>query len=199
MTYRLFVGIRPPTAIREALLALQGGIVAARWQDDDQLHLTLRFAGEIEAEQADDLDEALARIHFPAFPLALRGMGHFEKKGIPHTLWAGVTPSQPLIALQRKIERACIDAGLEPERRKFAPHVTLARLNIASGSIAGFLGDHSRFQGASWMVDAFALIESHLTHPGSEYNTLRSYLLGPPETAPLQLAEGLENHDIETS
>ena len=197
MSHRLFVGIRPPQAIRAALIEMQGGVMAARWQDDDQFHLTLRFAGEVEPRMADDLCDALRTIRMPAFPLALRGVGHFEKKGVPHTLWAGVTPSQPLIELQRKVERACQSIGLKPESRNFAPHITLARLNAASGPVGGFLTDNARFQGASWNVEEFALFESQLTHPGALYSLIETYPLRRSADTPSRLASETRTYDTE--
>src|SRR5690349_15256218 len=147
MRHRLFAAIRPPAPVIARLLALEGGIAGARWQDEGQLHLTLRFAGELDACQAEDLAEALAGVHAAPFTLALRGVGHFERKGRAHTLYAGLAPSDPLVALQRKVESAARRAGLPPEPRKFAPHITLARLNSASGPVLPFLAAHGALHG----------------------------------------------------
>lgn len=175
--HRLFVGLRPPSAIREQLLELTKGVENACWQDDDQLHLTLRFAGEMEARQADDLAEVLERVAMAPFPLTLRGVGHFERKGVPSILWTGVFPSEPLAILQGRVEQACRRAGLEPERRKFAPHITLARLNRSAGPIGGWLAQHGTFASEEWMVEHMTLFESHLTPPGSEYEPVVHYPL----------------------
>ena len=177
MIHRLFAAIRPPANVIEALLALEGGIAGARWQDAGQLHLTLRFFGEVEAARGDDLDAALAQVTCAPFALALQGVGHFEKRGIPHTLWAGVAPSDCLGALQRKVEAAARRAGMLPEPRKFAPHITLARLNAASGPALPFLARHTGLRGESWAVEAFDLVESTLTPAGAEYETVRHYRL----------------------
>lgn len=177
MTLRLFAAVRPPAPVIQALLALEGGIIGARWQDAGQLHLTLRFFGEVEAVRAEDLDAALARVRCAPFALALRGTGHFERKGRAHTLWAGLAPSAPLAALHRKVEIAARRAGLPPGTRKFAPHITLARLNVASGSVLPFLAGHGALAGEPWQVTAFDLMESTLTPAGAEYATLRRYSL----------------------
>lgn len=181
MRHRLFAAIRPPAPVIDALLALEGAaelhIPGARWQDEDRLHLTLRFFGEVEAAQADDLAEALAGVACAPFALALRGVGHFERKGRPHTLWAGLAPSDDLAALQRKVERAARHAALPPETRRFAAHITLARLNAASGPILPFLAAHGTLASEPWPVEAFDLVESTLTPAGAVYETVRRYRL----------------------
>ena len=177
MTHRLFAAIRPPAPVIEALLALEGGIAGARWQDAGQLHQTLRFFGEVDARRAEDIIEKLARVHSRPFSLALCGVGHFERKGRIHSLWAGVAPSDALSALQRSTERAAQAAGLPAEARKFVPHITLARLNAASGPVLPFLAEHASLHGEPLPVTAFDLIESTLTPAGAEYETVRRYRL----------------------
>ena len=177
MIHRLFAAIRPPAQVIGALLALEGGIAGARWQDAGQLHLTLRFFGEIDAARAQELDATLAQVRCSPFALALQGAGHFESKGRAHTLWAGLAPSEPLAALQRKVETAARRAGVAPEPRKFAPHITLARLNAASGPLLPFLAEHAGLAGEPWPVSAFDLMESTLTPAGAEYETVRRYRL----------------------
>ena len=177
MRHRLFAAIRPPAAVIGALLDLEGGVAGARWQDAGQLHLTLRFFGEVEAAQADDLAAALEGVRAAPFALALRGVGQFAKKGSAHTLWAGLAPSDALLALQRQVESAARRAGLPPEGRKFAPHITLARLNRASGPVQPFMQTHGALHGEPWPVVAFDLMESTLTPAGAEYETVRRYRL----------------------
>lgn len=181
MRHRLFAAIRPPAPVIAALLALEGEVSGTRWQDESQLHLTLRFFGEIEARAAEALAGALARVRAEPFALALRGVGHFERRSgrgaRAHTLWAGLAPCEPLAALQRRVESAARAEGLPPEARRFAPHVTLARLNAGSGSIAPFLARHGALAGEEWRVEAFDLMESTLTPAGAEYETVRRYFL----------------------
>lgn len=177
MRYRLFAAIRPPASVIDALLSLEGGVAGARWQDEDQLHLTLRFFGEVEAPAAEDIADALAQVRAVPFALALHGVGHFERKGRTHSLWAGVAPSESLIALQRRVESAARRAGLPSEPRKFAPHITVARLNAGSGPVLPFLAAHGGLTGEPWPVEAFHLMESTLTPAGAEYQTVRRYRL----------------------
>ena len=174
---RLFVALRPPAAVRGVLLDAMGGVERARWQDDEQLHLTLRFAGEIDARLADDLAATLGQVDAAPFDLRVLGVGHFERKGRPTALWAGLASSADLAVLQHKIERACQRAGLEPEHRKFTPHITLARLNNSAGAVGGWLAAHGALTAPPWRVDEFRLYESVLTPAGSAYEPVVSYRL----------------------
>lgn len=94
MSHRLFIGIRPPVPVREALIDTMEALEGARWQDDEQLHLTLRFIGEVERPVANDLAAALATIPWQPFNLGLEGIAHFEHRGMPTAIWARVYPRQ---------------------------------------------------------------------------------------------------------
>lgn len=172
---RLFIAIRLPEAVREALLDAMGGIERARWQDDEQLHLTLAFAGEADGKQAEDLIEALAEVESPAFEAQVAGVGHFERKGMPTAVWARVPPSDALSQVQRRVERACRRAGLETEKRAYRPHITLARLSRSAGSIGGWLAQHGTLRAGPWVVAGFTLYESHLRPEGALYRPLVEY------------------------
>src|SRR5215213_533662 len=124
--HRLFVAIRPPEHIRDLLIDAMDDSPDFRWQDDEQLHLTLRFIGEVERPLAEDIAAALGRVRAPPFAIRIKGTGRFEARNAG-ALWAGVEPKEPLAALAAKVERTCQGAGLEPERRTFHPHITLAR------------------------------------------------------------------------
>ena len=117
--HRLFVAIRPPAAVRSVLLEAMGGISGARWQRDDQLHLTLRFIGEVDRHLAGDIHAALGAVHQPTFEIALNGIGHFERRGWPDAVWAGITPHDPLHALHKKVDAALSRVGVAPDQRAF--------------------------------------------------------------------------------
>lgn len=174
---RLFAAIRPPETVRDALIDLMEGLDPARWQADEQLHLTLRFIGEVDHRMAEDLADALARVAFAPFALSLRGVGTFVRKGRVHTLWAGVADSTELRSLNGKVERACQACGLEPEHRKFAPHVTLARANARPGEFTEWLSAHEGFASEPWTVDEFRLYRSTLAPGGAEYVPVVRYRL----------------------
>jgi len=125
--HRLFVALRPPAEMRAQLLGLMGGVPGARWQSDDQLHLTLRFIGEVDRPQADDIAASLGTIDRPRPTIALRGAGSFGHKGRVHSVWAGVAPDEALHQLHDRVSRALVLAGVAVEQRAFKPHITLAR------------------------------------------------------------------------
>lgn len=173
--HRLFVALRPPAAIRARLLAAMGGLPGARWQSDDQLHLTLRFIGEVDPHRADDIAAALGQIHAPALALRLGAPGHFAHRGRPEALWVGVGPQAALERLHDKVDRALVRAGLEPERRAFTPHITLARFARSAPPLAALpavdLG------AADFTIAHFGLYESTLGHEGARYAEVARYPL----------------------
>ena len=174
--HRLFVAIRPPEPVREALLDLMEGVPDLRWQSDDQLHLTVRFIGEVERPVAEDVAAALQGIRFERFSLSLNGVGKFEKRR-HGALWAGVTPKNQLKALNAKVERTCQSAGLEPERRAYHPHITLARWKGRAQGLDRFLEQHGGLAFDPWEVREFILYESHLGREGAHYEAVTAYPL----------------------
>jgi 2'-5' RNA ligase len=175
--HRLFVAIRPPEPIRRLLLAVMGGISGARWQTDDQLHLTLRFIGEVDRHRAGDIHAALGAIHHPPFDIGLSGLGAFDRRGRPETIWAGVTPQEPLRTLHKKIDQAIARVGVEPDQRAYLPHITLARLKPSSGRIGDLLAESGGLASDPFRIDRFALFESKLTPDGAVYTIVETYLL----------------------
>ena len=175
--HRLFVGLRPPPAIRTCLLALMGGVAGARWQDDDQLHCTLRFVGEVERPVAEDVALALGSVRHPRIISALNGVGSFERRGRVNALWAGLTPHAPLAQLHRKVDQALIRAGLAPEQRAYIPHITLARLGSTAGPTHQFIVDHAALASPPFEFTYFTLFESHLGHDGASYEAVERYPL----------------------
>ena len=177
MAHRLFIAIRPPEPVRDALVDAMESIEAARWVDEGNLHLTLRFVGEVEREAANDLAAALGAIRWPRFALRIEGVGHFTRKGAAKALWARIPVSEPLEGLRQKVESACDAAGLGRETRRFTPHVTLARLNRASGPIGGWLASFGDLRAGPWEVTEFVLYESHLGRTGSFYEPVTAFAL----------------------
>lgn len=175
--HRLFVAIRPPAPIRQLLLAAMGGIGGARWQSDDQLHLTLRFIGEVDRHLAGDVHAALGRVHHPRFALALNGIGCFDRRGFPDAVWAGVTPHEEVKALHKKVDAALLRVGVPPDERAFLPHITIARLNRNAGPIGNLLEEAGGLTSPPFVVDSFALLESDLTHEAAVYSIIERYRL----------------------
>ncbi|MDB5687439.1 MAG: 2-5 ligase [Rhizorhabdus sp.] len=175
--FRLFVALRPPLPMRQALLAIMGGFERARWQSDDQLHLTLRFIGEVDRHQAADIAAALGGIYHPAFALKLDGLGCFDKKGRIDSLWAGVTPHDAIRSLHERIDRALRRVGVAPDGRAFLPHITIARFARASAPIAPLSADLTMPPPIEARFDHFHLYESDLGATGSTYSIIQRYPL----------------------
>ena len=163
--------------MRAALLALMGGMPGARWQSDDQLHLTLRFIGEVDRPQADDIAAALGGVDRPQPTVALQGAGSFDHKGVIHSLWAGIAPNEALRHLRDRVERALVRAGVAPDQRAFKPHITLARLGRQAGPVEPFLARIAGLAGPPTTIDAFLLFESRLGHEGASYEAVARYPL----------------------
>jgi RNA 2',3'-cyclic 3'-phosphodiesterase len=175
---RLFVGIGFPPELKLRLSLLCSGVPGAKWVDPGNFHLTLRFIGEVSESAAADVDDALARVRGRRFPLQLTGPGVFGGDR-PRNLWVGVERSQDLLVLRNKIEQALIGTGLPPEPRKFAPHVTLARLhNPPIDQLGEFLAAQAGFCAEPLPVEAFSLIASFQTKAGSVYEDQADYPLG---------------------
>jgi len=178
---RLFIAIDLPDEVAAQARALCQGLAAARWTNPGQLHLTLRFLGEVPDDQLAPLQADLARVASPPFTLGLRGVGVFPPKRRPaRVLWAGVTPVEPVAAL-----KAAIDAVLGPDPeagdRGFSPHLTLARFREdPRAALDGYLATHAGFASASWSVDFFHLYRSTLGSDGARHEILQRYPLGVP-------------------
>ena len=174
---RLFVALPVPDRAAQSLMLIQGGVPGARWQTRDQLHLTLRFIGEVDGRDARMLDDALAGIRAPSFSLQLHGAGQFGNKQ-PHTLWAGVRKNEALEHLQRKVDNAIRRVGQAQDAHKFTPHVTVARLrNPEPGKLLEWLTHNALFTSAEFPVGAFSLYSSKLTSDGSIYRIEQEYPL----------------------
>jgi 2'-5' RNA ligase len=177
---RLFVGIGFPPELKLRLSLLCTGVPGAKWVDPDNFHLTLRFIGETDGAAAADIDAALSRLKARRFTLQLAGIGLFASGDRPRTLWVGIERHPELTALRDKVEQALIRTGLPPEPRKFAPHVTLARLNNPPREkLHDFLVAHALFRADPLPVEGFRLIASFPTKAGAIYEDQAEYPLSP--------------------
>lgn len=175
---RLFVAIELPSVIRRRMASLCVGIDSARWVAEENLHLTLRFIGEVPEDRAEDAAAALDGVRAESFLIVLRGAGHFGSERRVRALWLGVEKSEALIALRDRIESALVRCGLEPEGRNFHPHVTLARFRSGtSGEIGQWLAANTLFRSVPITVDRFTLFSSHLGRAGPIYTPEVEYEL----------------------
>lgn len=174
---RLFVALPVPPEVAQSILLIQGGVPGARWMSREQLHLTLRFIGEVDGRDAAMLDDALAAIAAPGFSLQLHGVGQFGNKQ-PHTLWAAARKSGSLEHLQRKVDSAIRRVGQPQDAHKFMPHVTVGRLrNPEGGKVIEWLTHNALFTSPEFQVHEFHLYSSRLTSDGSIYAVEREYVL----------------------
>ena len=174
---RLFVAIEIPDSVKDHLGLLCGGLHGAKWTDPDQMHLTLRFIGEVDPRQADDVAAELAEVRAPALTLSLVGLGEFSSRGRVQVLWAGVEADAGLLPLQARIEAAVRRAGVEPERRKFHAHVTLARFGYGKPNLGRDFAEHEPFRSAPFAADEFVLFSSVLGSDGAAHRVEASYPL----------------------
>ena len=176
--YRLFVAIELPEWVKAELSGLSFGLPGAHWVPDDQLHLTLRFIGEVDKIQFEEIAQALTEVQLDPFDLALEGVGTFPPRGTPTVLWVGLEKSEPLGQLRRRVESALQQAGVQPEGRKFSPHITLARLkNAPMNRLGEFLTGHALFKLAPFDVEEFHLFSSQLTSKGAIHTLEATYSL----------------------
>lgn len=175
--HRLFIAIRPPEDVCDLLIDAMDDSPALRWVGDEQLHLTLRFIGEVERPVANDIAVALDHVRSPSFDLSIAGVGKFEQRN-GGALWAGVSPKEPVVMLAAKIERAIQQVGLEPEHRTFTPHITLARWNRRnSEAVDAFLRRNANLRSDPFPVRSFILFESRLSRHGPHYEEVAEFVL----------------------
>jgi len=176
---RLFCAVAIPFDLAETLVRRQSGLPGARWRPAETLHITLRFFGETPENLADDIDGELTRVSSRPFDLSLEGVGAFGEGDKIRAVWAGVSASEPLNVLAGRCERAARRAGLAPESRNFAPHVTLAYLRRPDpGRVAAWLQGHNLLKSPKFLVDRFGLYSSWPGPDGSSYQLEREYPLG---------------------
>ena len=176
---RLFTALEIPDAAAEKLTRLQQGLEGARWIERNDLHITLRFIGDVAENVAADIDAALALIPVTPFEVELEGVGEFGGAR-PNALWAGVKMSEPLRVLQGRHESAMRRVGLKPETRKFHPHVTVARLGRAAPEDVGrYIAANNLFAAPRFTAEHFTLFSAKTGSGGGPYVAERRY----PENA----------------
>ena len=175
---RLFTGLELPSQVIQTLSLMRGGLPGARWIDPDNYHLTLRFIGDVDTGLAREIAFMLGQVKRKDFELRLDGLISFGGNR-PRAVVATVAPSQALMELQAEHERLLRRVGLEPEGRKYTPHVTLARLRDSSSrQVAEYLGDRGSFRSAPFRAERFVLFSSRNAVGGGPYVVEAAYPLG---------------------
>lgn len=177
---RLFTALEIPRDAALSLSLLRGGLPGARWMDVENYHITLRFIGDVEGHVADEVANALDRVRRPEFMLNLSGVDAFGSKK-PHSIYAGVSPSPDLNALQADIERICQRLRIPADPRKFTPHVTLARLrNARIEDVVIYLSSRGNFATLPFKVGRFVLMSSRDSVGGGPYIVEEAWPLVAP-------------------
>ncbi|HEX7391212.1 MAG TPA: RNA 2',3'-cyclic phosphodiesterase [Acidiphilium sp.] len=176
---RLFVALDLPWDIKQTLAGFAINLPGARWVPAQNMHITLRFIGETGRLEAEEIDHALAAIRSPGFPLVLTGAGWFEKAGRVNMLWIGVERNEALLHLQTKIETALRRVGVAAERRRYTPHVTLARMDLPVGPrFAEFVQTHNLYRSPPIETRSITLFSSQLSDDHPAYTAEVEYALG---------------------
>ena len=180
---RLFLALDLPDEVDMDIQMMSGGIPGARWQKPEQLHLTLHFLGEVDGGVMRRLIAALGQLEAPAFELGLRGAGVFPPRGQPRVIWLGVDPPEPVRVLHQRSARILDELGLERERRKFSPHVTVARLRkeARAEQVGSWVQGHALYRSARFMVDHVRLYSSITAARGAKYTCEAMFELEPAE------------------
>lgn len=161
--YRLFIAIDLPEHFKEKLNTLCYGIPGAKWIKNNQFHLTIRFIGEVDGTRFKEIKEDLIMTRVNSFSLSLKEIGFFPPKGNPKVLWVGIKKNEDIMRLRNKIENRLVRIGVEPEKRKFHPHITLARLKETPASrVAGYIIEYNLFESEPFLVKEFFLYSSRL-------------------------------------
>jgi 2'-5' RNA ligase len=185
---RLFTGLEIPPLVSQTLAMMRGGLPGARWIDPENYHLTLRFIGDIDDALANEIAGLLARVHRRPFELRLDGLSSFGGRK-PRALVAQVSQIAPLMELQAEHDRMLQRLGLEPEGRKYTPHVTLARLRDSSShQVADYLAARGHFRSMPFEVSRFVLFSSRASIGGGPYIVEEAYPLAARETRTEQRA-----------
>ena len=174
---RLFAAIDLPDSLRREISELTAyGLPGVAWVDSRQLHLSLRFIGEVDEQMFEKLRTCLLRIQQQSFLLKLRGVGTFPNGKSPRIIWVGVENSEPLVQLRNKIEHQINSLGIKGESRKFRPHITLGRVKSKKiNHIADYLVHYNLFRSEPFSVEYFSLFSSLLTPSGAKYTKEAEY------------------------
>ena len=174
---RLFTALEIPSQIAMQLSLLQTGIPGVRWIDRENFHITLRFIGDVDRPLARELAQSFEDVKAGPFSLRLENLDVFGNSK-PHSLFAGVRKSDELLTVRAEQDRICWRLGLEPDSRKFTPHVTLARVRgTGSDVIASYLSSHGSYQSDAFSVGRFVLLSSRDGVGGGPYVREETYEL----------------------
>ena len=179
---RLFLAIELPEYVKDSLESLQAdGVKGFNYVPRERFHLTLKFIGDIPGQFQEEIEAAIDPIEVHSFLLPIEGLGSFPPQGKPHAVWAGVANGHPrLFQLHKRIEDALFNIGIEPEKRIYHPHITIARVShAAEETVRQFLKRHPDFGAAPFKVEQFHLMRSEVIEGKRTYSIEKSWDLAP--------------------
>jgi RNA 2',3'-cyclic 3'-phosphodiesterase len=176
---RLFVALLPTDATRAALAKLQDDRPGFRWTPTEQVHVTMRFLGELTDENVETAETALANVRVEPFWVEIGTVGRFPPRGRANVVWVGLSQHHPrLHQLRQQIDDGLLATGVPIELSPFVPHLTVARVrDAAPQTVEHWLKRYRDFAGPAWHIDSFALMESILGPAGAEHRVRRLYPL----------------------
>ena len=178
MMTRIFIGLEIPEVIKCRLLALRKEMPGCRWQTAAQMHLTLRFLGEVEEDRLPLLEGAMRQTVMPPFKLSVCGAGCFNRNTKPIILWVGVHPLEAVTTLYQQLSERLQELGFEQEDKGFIPHITIARLK-RSANVKTFVESHQQFDTDPFQISHISLFSSSTGQDGSQYKVLYRSILEP--------------------
>ena len=180
---RLFTALVPPAVVRRELAAACAAapLTGARWVPEDNLHLTLRFIGDCDAERRDRMIAALERVRVEPFVLPVAGVGVFPSRGAAKVVWAGVGGGHTrLFQLRKQVDEALLAVDVTLDVHHFQPHFTLARLGESHDAkeLARWRERGAGFEAPPFRVGEFHLMASDLRAGAApRYEVVRSFAL----------------------
>ncbi len=177
---RTFIAIELPDNVKGHLIGIEqqigNNMAKIKWVIKENLHLTLRFLGEVGEETIEQIEERLSTITLEPFDLSLSNLGVFPNPNYIKVLWVGVDPADKVVQLYNKIEEALAPFKLKKDH-KYHPHITLGRVAFVKDKTALKESLNIKVEKLKFGVDGFKLKKSTLTPKGPVYEDIMVYPL----------------------
>ena len=174
---RVFIALNLPQDIKSSLSLLQKRMQGAKWTPTENLHLTIRFIGEVSLQQLKIIKEELREISFLPFKIKLKDLGHFSGRSGPKVIWVGVEPLDDLFELRKKVDDALTRANIPREKSNFHPHVTVAKLKGTTfESLAKYLQGQMGFYTREMEFKEMVLLSSKTREECSIYSLEETFI-----------------------
>ena len=174
---RLFVATELTDSVKDVLSRLQTGLKGAKWVSRENLHLTIRFLGEVSENEVEDIDAALRKVRCKPFSLEFHGLGVFSSGERVRSLWIGISSKVDIVYLKKRVDGTLFRVGVRPDVRRYVPHVTLARLRGRQQTLAHYFENVDPQTKVAIDVKALTLFSSYLRRNGAVYSPVSRYPL----------------------